>query len=877
MVTAWVGAWVGLMQRRAWWVVTLAVLCGAGMVAYVGGHLSIDTDTSALISKNLPWKAQLDKIDRLFPQQSETLAIVIDATTPALAAHAQRLLVERLKQDPELFPDVFALDTEPFFRENGLLFVDLPELKELSTRLLQAQPFLGTLAQDPSLAALFTLLDRALTHGGDADFDLAPALTQVAAGVAAATEARHFDFSWQKLMGGVGVEQADSTRKFIEVKPRLDYSQMLAGRPAIQAVRTAARELRLDAAHGVRVRLTGTVALEYQELLSSVSGAGIAFGIGLLFVVLLLFVALGSWRLVVAAVVTLIYGLLGTTFFAAAAVGHLNLISIAFGVLYIGLGIDYALYLCMRYRERVGQGDGNRAALSAAARDVGGFMTVCALTTSIGFFAFTPTAYTGVAELGLISGVGMFISLVLSLSLLPAVIALLPPDPATVKLRVADHGIMASLLAVPYTYRRALWIGAAVLAAGCIALLPRAHFDYNPLDLRDPHSESVSTARELMHDPDVPSLSMDVLEPDAAAARAVTAKLEKLPLVRRVMSIESFIPDDQDAKLAIIQDLAFMIGPSLQSPTRGVAVVDDARDIAALRTLAAKLSAVSGRGSRGAAERALGVQLARFDAAYGRLDTAGRKAALARLRADLLGSWPQQLAELQDLLKAQPVDFASLPQDLVRRWVAPDGEYRVNIWPRQVLDSNGPIEAFAAQVRAAVPEATGAPVEYVESGHAVVQAFRHAFLFAFVAILVLLVVLLRNVTDTLLVLLPLVLAGLYTVGETVVLDIPFNFANVIALPLILGVGVDYGVYIVQSARGTAGRDLLKTGAARAVLFGALITVANFGNLGLSHHPGTRSLGLVLTLGLTNTLLCALVLLPSLLAWRYKRVKSVPQR
>ncbi|TAM12341.1 MAG: hopanoid biosynthesis-associated RND transporter HpnN [Nevskiaceae bacterium] len=877
MVTAWVRAWVELMQRRAWWVVAVAVLCGAGMVVFISGHLSIDTDTSAMIAKDLPWKAQLDRVDRLFPQQNNTLAIVIDGDTPATAARAQRELVDRLRKNPQLFTDVFALDTEPFFRDNGLLFVDLPELKDLSARLLQAQPFLGTLAQDPSLAALFTLLDRAITHGGDADFDLAPALTQMADGVAAATDARHFDFSWQALMGGVGVEEANSTRKFIEVKPQLDYSQMLAGRPAIDAVRAAARDLQLDAAHGVRVRLTGTVALEYEELLSSMSGAGIAFGIGLIFVILLLFVALRSWRLVIAAVVTLIYGLLVTTFFAATAVGHLNLISIAFGVLYIGLGIDYALYLCMRYRECVGQEEGNFKALSAAARDVGGFMGVCALTTSIGFFAFTPTAYTGVAELGLISGVGMFISLVLSLSLLPAVIALLPPDPATVKLQVSDRGVVATLLAIPYTHARALWIGAAVLAVGCIALLPRVHFDYNPLDLRDPHSESVSTARELMRDPDIPSLAMDVLEPDAAAAHVVAAKLDKLPLVRRTMSIESFIPDDQDAKLAVIGDLAFMVGPSLESSTGGAIVADDARDLAALRKLAGVLTVTSGQDAQGVAERALGARLAGFDTAYGRLDAAGRKAILARLRGDLLGSWPQQLADLQDLLKAQPVTLASLPPDLVRRWVAPDGTYRVNIWPRQVLDSNGPIEAFATQVRAAVPAATGAPVEYVESGRAVVQAFQHAFLFAFIAILVLLVVLLRNVVDTLLVLLPLVLAGLYTVGETVLLGIPFNFANVIALPLILGVGVDYGVYIVQSARGTAGRDLLKTGAARAVLFGALITVANFGNLGLSHHPGTRSLGLVLTLGLTSTLLCALVLLPSLLAWRYKRLKSLNPR
>lgn len=858
--------WVGGVQRRAMTVLLLAALLGVGLAWFAAGHLSIDTNTANMISAQLPWRRAGAELDRLFPQQSHTLAIVIDGQTPEAAAAAQTALVERLKADPKLYPDVFALETEPFFRHNGLLYLDLPQLKSLSDSLVQAQPFLGTLSQDPSLHGLFTLLGRAAGQAGAQGFDLTPALKQITQGVRAATDDRPYALSWQNLMGAAGTDP-DATRRFIEVEPTLDYSQILPAATAIDTLRADIAALHLDARHGVRVRLTGSVAMEHEELLSAASGAGLAFAVGLVLVVILLFVALRNWRLVVAALVTLVFGLVATAAFAGAAVGHLNLISVAFGVLYIGLGIDYALYLCMQYRERLGHGETHAIALPKAAGEVGGFMVVCALTTSIGFFAFTPTDFTGIAELGLISGVGMFISLVVSLTLLPALIAKLPPDPAKVRLKPLDHGVSGWLLALPYRHGRLLWGCAALAAVGALFLVPKAHFDYDPLDLRDPHSESVSTFRDLLKDPNIPTLTLSVMTPDAAAARSMSARLAKLSLVRRAMSIEDFIPDQQQAKLDVIQNLAFTLGPDLATPPTALKA-DDAADRAALDTLQATLAKVPDSDPAAPAMHALAAQLDRFARAYDGLDAAGRKAVLARLRHDLLATLPQHLSDLAAALQAQPVTFKDLPEDLVQRWVSGDGQYRVEIWPRAILDNNPAMTAFVDQVRAAVPAATGAPVQYLESGRAVVGAFQHAFAYSLVAITLLLLVLLRSVVDTLLVLIPLSLAGLLTVAGVVLLGLSFNFANVIALPLILGVGVDYGVFMVQRGRSAGRSNLLQTGSARAVLFGALITVANFGNLALSHHPGTRSMGLLLTVGLAMTMLCALILLPSLLARRY---------
>lgn len=868
-MSSWVMHWVAIVARHALLVTVIAGLMAAGMVFYTADHLTLDTDTAHMFSAKLPWQIADANLDRLFPKQSNTIAVVIDGATPEIAAIAQQKLTARLEADRSLFPSVFALQAMPFFRQNGLLYLDVSSLRKLSSSLVAAQPFLGALAQDPSLHGLFNLLTRAVGQMQVQHIDLRPAMHEIAAGVAAADDDRPFDMSWQKLMQMPGAEP-DATRRFIEIDPRLYYNKLMPAGAAIAAVRDDIATLHLTERNGVKVRLTGGLVMQQEELISAGSGAAIAFAVGLVLVVLLLFLGLRSWRLVFSALVTLTYGLMVTTFFAAVVVGHLNLISVAFGVLYVGLGIDYALYLCMQYRERLGHSETHEQALPHAAKDIGGFMVVCALTTSIGFLAFTPTKFTGIAELGLISGAGMFISLAVSLTLLPALIRLLPPDGNKVRLSTVERGFVGWMLALPYRYGRALWIGAGIAAVGAAFLVPYARFDFNPLDMRNPHSEAVSTFRELLKDPNVPTLTLSVITPNASGAKAVVDKLSKLPLVRRAMTVEDFIPDHQAEKLKIIHDLSFALGPLIESPPARLKQ-DETADISSLRVLEKKLYEVKGTQPGADAMHTLGAQLARFYDAWSGLDAAGRHATLARLRHDLLGSLPAHLQDLADSLKARLITFKDLPETLVSRWISKGGKYRVEIWPEKILDNNSAIAHFVDQVRAVVPQASGPPVEYLESGRVVVKSFKHAFAYSLVAITVLLLILLRNVVDTLLVLVPLALAGILTVAGTVIVGMPFNFTNVIALPLVLGVGVDYGVFMVQRGRVAGRSNLLLTGSARAVLFGALITIANFSNLALSEDPGTRSMGLLLAIGLVMTLICALILLPSLMARRYRFV------
>ena len=847
--------WVEFVVSNARAVMLVASLLAMAAIALAATKLSVDTDPANMLSAELSWRKAEKALDAAFPNTDGGLVVVLDGSNAGRTAQAQAALYEALLPQSQYFTAVHAAEMEPYFRRNGLLYLDSTQLEEFASGILKVQPFLGALARDPSLTGVSNLLSQAL-QAPDSGFDLAPALTAFATAVDAAAVGKSAPLDWSTLMANPSAVLQGSN-KFIEVSPVLNFSKLQPAAAPIKAIRTAIAELKGKGFPDVRVRITGSKALEHEEIGMAFSGALLAFGVALLLAAMLLKLALRSGRLVAITVITLLFGLIFTAGFAALAVGKLNLISMAFAVLYVGLGLDYALYVAMRYIELRQGGLPHRAAVPNAAVDVGGFLFVCAATTSLGFLAFVPTSFTGIAGLGLISGAGMFISLIVSLSVLPALMVLLEPG-AIAEPRVRPW--LETLLELPYRHAQKIWLVMAGLIVIAAIFAPRARFDFDPLHLRDPKSESVATFRDLLHDPSIPTLTLSAIAKDDAAALAMQQRLAKRPTVARVVTIADLVPKDQEEKLTTLEELGFSIGPML-SGSGTLTVVSKPEDAAALDRLqdAMQQASKQWKGEQAKSALALATALKRLQ------EAPDSDARLAMLRNNLLAGLPAHLSQLKDLLSASAVTEASLPDWLRRRWRAVDGRPRVEVSPKEILDDNAATARFVDDVRAAEPNVSGGPLGMIEAGRAVVASFKQAFLFSAIAITLLLMVLLRSVKDTVLVLIPLLCAGLFTMAASVITGTPFNFANVIALPLLLGVGVDYGVYLVQQGRLLpADANLLKTGATRAVLFGALITIANFGDLMLAGHPGMVSMGLLLTIGLSLILFCTLVLLPGLL-------------
>jgi hypothetical protein len=831
--------------------VLLALLVTMLLGWYAASNIGIDASTARLIDPNLPWKQQQFRYNQAFPQFDNLLVIVVDGATPDIAEDAAAQLTTRTGEQSDLFLSAHDPAATPFFRRNGLLFLDTEELGATIDQLAQAQPLIGTLAADPSVGGVFSALNLALEGIALGEVDpsfLEVPLAGIADAIAAALDGQVRPLSWQSLLTGSG-GPTERSRRIILVKPVLDYGELAPGAKASAAVRAAVKELGQTPANGVTVRLTGEVALDDEEFSSVINGTGWATLLSSCLVLILLLLALRSLKPILAIVITLVIGLIWTLAFAAATVGSLNLISVAFAVMFVGIAVDFGIQVSVRYRdERYRVGDA-AAALQRTGRGIGGPLAIAAATTAIGFLAFVPTAYRGVSELGIIAGAGMIIALLLNLTVLPALLTLLrlPGERAPVGTPWAA-GLDRFLL----KRRRWIMLIAGAVTLGSLLLLPRLSFDFNPLNLKDPRAESVSALRELMEDDVTTPNTMNLLLDSREQVQAMSARLKGLPEVRRVISILSFIPPDQEEKLAMIGDVALFMLPSLNPPE--VAKPPDATaTFNIIGQTMARLRDMPGDGQSSANHLA---------DLLGQVVGKGEDG-LKLLEQVLLTSLPGRLEGLRAALTAQPIDFESLPAELKRDWISPDGQFRIEISPSGNSNDNQTLVRFVDSVRSVAPEAIGTAYFIQVAGEAVWGAFKIAGIFALISVAILLFVVLRRPLDIALVIAPLAFAALLTFSTVVLSGQQINFANVITLPLLFGIGVAFNIYFVMNWR--AGRSgPLQSSTARAVFFSALTTLAAFGSLSVSQHVGTAAMGLLLSICLVFTLASTLLLLPALL-------------
>ncbi len=850
-----IGLWTDAVQRYALAVVLAALALSAMAAVFAVCTLVIDSDTREMIAADVDFRRNDAAFVRAFPRFENTILAVIEGPTPERAEDAAARLAARLEDEPALFRHVYRPGGEAFFRRNGLLFLDVDVLSRMADRLAAAQPLLAALAADPSLRGFFDVLAAALSRGDPGDARaIVPILDAVTDVVDAANAGRPRNLSWQALLGGEPLD-GSGTRRFVITQPVLDYTSLEPAVAALDRLRGLAAELGIDAGNGLRLRLSGTAALDQEELESAKLGGRSAGLLSFALVSILLVMGLRSVVLVLATVATLVMGLIWTAAFAALAVGQLNLISVAFAVLFIGIGVDFGIHVSLRYREeRAGHGE-RTAAIRRTVVAVAGALGLAALSAAAGFFSFLPTDYRGLAELGLIAGVGMAFALVANLTVLPALLALLPMAPPR-RGAVAEPSRSIRLV---QRHARAILVVAAVFGIAGLAAVPLARFDFNTINLKDPDTESVATFLELADDPDVPVYTADILVADPDAADRLVGRLEALPEVGRLLTLASFVPADQDDKLQIIDDLAIFLDPVVAASATA-APVDAAARRAAHDRLDGRLAAITA--GVGPLPAAAGRLKAALDGLVGRGDG---ETALADLEGRLMAFLPTALDRLGAALGAGPVALADLPAGLRERWVSPDGRVRVEVHPNSGVTDTAALRRFAEAVLAVAPNATGTPVILSEAGAAVVTAFKQATAIAFVLIAIILIAVLRRVDHVVLVLAPLALAAVLTVATAVLFGLPFNFANVIVLPLLLGLGVSSGIHLVIRLReeGEGGR-VLASSTPRAVLFSALTTAAAFGSLIASGHRGMVSMGQLLSISIGYTLVAMLVVLPALM-------------
>jgi hopanoid biosynthesis associated RND transporter like protein HpnN len=830
----------------------LAIALTAACGIYAAEHFAIKTDINKLISPDLPWAKRALQYMKEFPQFG--IIVVIDAATPELAEQASTELTRALLAHPERFLAVSAPGSGKFFEQNGLLFLPTDEVARLTSGLRQADALIGTLAEDPSLRGILAAMSMVFigVERGMIKFDdMARSLTTAADTLEALTASRPASFSWQALASGRAAT-SDDRRRFLQVEPVLDFTALQPGRAATELISRLASDLKLGDEQ-LKVRQTGRIPIEDEEFGTVKQNAMLTIAVSLLAVLIILWFALHSLRIIAAVAFSLAVGLAISTAAGLLLIGALNVISVAFFVLFIGLGVDFGIQFSVRYRAERHDNPYLRAALLNAARKAGTPLALAAVATAVGFCSFLPTDYRGLAELGEIAGAGMLIAFATSVTVLPALLALVKPpgEPHPV-----GFAALAPVDRFLEQHRVPVVIGTISVVAFASPLLLYLRFDFDPMHLRSSKVESVATYYELRKDPATGANAIDIVANDLDAANATAHRISGLPQVAQVRTLRTFIPGDQDAKLKLISDAATALNATL-NPGETISAPTDQDTVNALLTAAHTLTKAAGdRPGPGpdAARRLSGMltELAKGDAAVRRR---AERAFVEPLRFTL--------DLLRISLKPERISRDAIPPEIARDWIAPDGRARVEILPKGDPDDAHTVRNFVKAVLAAEPDASGPAVELFEAGNTVVRAFIEAGIFALSAIAVLLFIALRRLGDVLLTLVPLLIAGVVTLELCVVLDLPLNFANIIALPLLLGVGVAFKIYYILAWR--AGRtSLLQSSLTRAVVFSAMTTATAFGSLWLSSHPGTSSMGKLMALALTCTMAAAVLFQPALM-------------
>ncbi len=865
--------WVTAVMRHAKLVTALIAVATVALLAYTVENLRINSDNVSLLSEDLPARQNHKAFADLFPNLDDALFVVVDADTPELARRAAAKLGHQMRRRPDSFEDVYVPGGGNFFEHNGLLYQTPEQLDEFGDQMAQVQPLIAGLEADPSLANITDLITRGLEAAQDEGIGVEN-WPSVLDRFGEATLAVFTEFpvaiSWEEmLLQGSAVESV--TRRVLVVHPVLDFDNVFSASKPMEEIHEIAEQLSFTPETGVTIRITGNPALNYEEMFGIVWEIGVGGVICFFVVTIVLYHAFHSLRLMAVCVIALLTGLIWTAAFTAAAIGHLNLVSMAFGVLFIGLGVDFGIHLGMRYGDLLQQGFSHEDAMRGSANSVGSSLLICAVTTAIGFAVFVPTTYIGVAELGLIAAAGMFIILFQTMTLFPA---LLTHGLAVERSSIED----ASFVFTHHWWRPLEQIpGRVTIAGGILGLaslmaFPYLRFDPNVINMRSPDAPSVQAFDDLLAQAGMASpWFVNSVAPDLEAAQARAKVFDDLEEVDVAITLADYIPQDQEEKLEILSDIAFMLETPGNEDSAG-RVVPVEEQVAAVRKLHEFLMTAHEQKDSPLtlSMRKLDAELELFLARVEQDETPDD--ALRSLDDVLLGNLPEQIERLHNSLATTGVQMKDLPKGLVSRMLTPDGKARIQVFPNETMQTEESFTRFVKAVNSVDPKAAGVAINLVGFAEAIRNSFRQALISAIIVIWALLWILWRRPAPVMLATAPLLMSSLMICAMMAILDMPFQFANVVVIPLLLGIGVDSGIHLVHRAENlkSAADELMGTTTARAVFFSALTTTISFGTLSFSGHRGLASLGILLSGGMVITVFANLVILPAMLKLRSLR-------
>lgn len=816
----------------------------------------------------------------------EEIVVVIESADPERAGRFGEKLAQALRADRKRISEVFFPFGLPFFRNNGLLFMPLSDLENLDRNLTLAKPVLKELAALPSVQTLFTFLTAEMErYRNNPDPERLASIVFMLdnlgegfrqfGGSGGGAPPSLDDFFFRGPNGEESAIARAGRMQILTVLPVRDSTSFVPAEEAIALVRAEVAKLQsLPEFRGVTAGLTGMPVIENQEMATSQRDIELATVLSIVLTVILLLLAFRGVLNTIAAMVSLIVAICISFGFATVAVGHLNILSMVFAIMLIGIGIEYGIQIVLRYREELAKGAERLDALQTGLNRNIWAIVMAAATVAAAFLTFAFTDFKGIAELGIIAAGGIVICVLASFTVLPAMLVIL----ARTRNSAAGAGQRNGSDRQPRFpgLQRALFghpgivlLVTSVVAAASLYPLSRISFDYNLMNMQAKGLESVEYAHRLMRSKENSGYFAVVTAGTAAEAIARTKQLEALPTVDHVVSLFSFVPEDQERKLAILAGLRRKL-----ADVRPGAYEEDLRvmELPAVfegfRNEVVRLKTDLEQERKPEAAK-VGGFLRVLDAFFANLEKGRQTNALSMLRefqGGMFAELPAKIQLLKESLNAAPVTMVDVPAELKERFIGKTGKYLLQVAPKHEIFDREPLAAFVSDVRSVSPHATGEPVMVYESMTILRDAYRGAFVYAFAAIVVILLVAFRSVRYAAIGLVPLVVGVLLMVSGMWLADISFNSANIIVMPLVLGIAVDSGIYIINRYRreNETPAQVIFSSTGIGVLLNTLTIMASFGALMVAHHRGVFSIGAVMSLGMLACQVAFVLVLPAVL-------------
>lgn len=871
-----------LVLRHPRWFFWPQILLAIGCVGYTVARLEFSTSRNDLVSSNLQYHHNFLEFRKEFDAQDDIVAIV-ESESPEKNRQFVERLGARVGAETNLFTDVFYRGDLPMLGPKALLFLDESTLLQLQKALGEYRPFLNQVAGTTNLQSLFQLINRQFRAAGrqtNADNEsllgALPALERIVAqaGDSLRRPGTPPSPGVNALFGGGGESErqvyltyADGRIYLVSLRPA---KPGVAG-AAIRRLRELVRETRLEVP-GVNADITGGTVLELDEMDQSQRDTILATVVSLVLVGLIFVYGYHETGRPLKAMFCLLIGLCYSMGYTTLVVGRLNILTITFAPMLVGMAIDFGVHLITRYEEELRHGLARQLALRKAMVNTGQGIFTGAFTTAAAFFAMSFTGFAGVREMGLITGGGLIVCLVPMMTMLPVMLL-------SGKQNVLDRGRGEDRPALREKLEQA-WIrhpglvtvGGLAFSALCLTQFRHVTFDYDLRNMQSDGLPAVVYEKKLMASTPRSVLFGAVIASNAVDAVALQTRLTNLATVAAVDSIAPRLVQDATRRLQVIgeikRDLASLRFPEPTERAPSLAELDQTLTFSQgyLGRAAEALQAEPGETNLLRQVRSLRAEIGNLRSQMATGDRARNAAKLWAFEQSFFEDLRSTFSTLQQQDNSAPLRVEDLPEPIRNRFVGRTGKFLLQVYPNIDVWIRTNQAAFVGELRQLVPNVTGEPVQLFEYTRLLKESYETAALYALVAMVIMVFLQFRSLTAVLLAHVPVLCAGLWLVGLMGWFGVPFNPANIMTLPLVVGIGVTYGVHILTRFAEEKSPAILAKSTGKAVFVSGLTTVAGFGSLMLAQHQGIVSLGFVMSVGVSGSMLAGLVTLPALLVW-----------